>query len=168
MNTDRISNESTGKGRTMTTLSASERTIERRTAGTLAVWGLCVWLVVAVSARLVGHVLLSPTNPWLVAAVFGSAIPLMAIVTYPVYRWLEIPHALRGSAAALMSIPGMILDALLLVSAESVFPAMGQDAVINFGALLLFGYAIVLLTGFVPGGGVQSEVSTDASPTELT
>jgi hypothetical protein len=92
----------------------------------------------------------------------------MAIVTYPVYRWLEIPHALRGSAAALMSIPGMILDALLLVSAESVFPAMGQDAVINFGALLLFGYAIVLLTGFVPGSGVQSEVSTDASPTEPT
>jgi hypothetical protein len=88
----------------------------------------------------------------LVAAVFVSAIPLMASVTYPVYRWLGIPHALRGSAAALMSVPGMFLDVLLVLSAESVLPAMGEGAVINFGALLLFGYAIVLLTGFVPGG----------------
>jgi hypothetical protein len=137
----------------MNELSTTERMIERKTAGTLAVWGLCVWLVVAVSARLVGHVLLSPTSPWLVAAVFVSAIPLMAIVTYPVYRWLGIPHALRGSAAALMAVPGMFLDVLLMLSAESVLPAMGEGAVINFGALLLFGYAIVLLTGFVPGGG---------------
>jgi len=133
-------------------LSTTQRMIERKTAGTLAFWGLCVWLVVAISARLVGHVLLSPASPLLVAAAFVSAIPLMAIVTYPVYHWLGLPHELRGSAAALMSIPGMFLDVILVLSAESVFPAMGQGAVINFGALLLFGYAIVLLTGFVPNG----------------
>jgi hypothetical protein len=106
--------------------------------------------VVAVAARLVGHVLLSPTTPWLVAAVFVSAIPLMAAVTYPVYRRFGIPHELRASAAALMSIPGLFLDVLLVVSAETVFPAMEQAAVVHFAALLLFGYAIVLLTGFVP------------------
>jgi hypothetical protein len=135
----------------MNELSTTERTIERKTAGTLVLWGLSVWLVVAVSARLVGHVLLSPTSPWLVAAAFGSAIPLMAVVTYPVYHRLGIPHALRGSAAALMSVPGLFLDVLLILSAGSVLPAMGRGAVINFGALLLFGYALVLLTGFVPG-----------------
>jgi hypothetical protein len=52
-----------------------------------------------------------------------------------------------------MSIPGLSLDILVVLSAESVLPAMGQDAVITFGALLLFGYAVVLLTGLVPGGG---------------
>jgi hypothetical protein len=137
----------------MNDVSTTERMIERKTAGTLALWGLCVWLVVAISARLVGHVLLSPTSPWLVAAAFVSAVPLMAMVTYPVYHRLGIPHALRGSAAALMSVPGMFLDVLLILSAGSVLPAMGRGAVINFGALLLFGYAIVLLTGFVPNGG---------------
>lgn len=130
--------------------STTRLTLERRTAGSLALWGLCVWLVVAVAARLVGHVLLSPTTPWLVVAVFASAIPLMAAVTYPIYRWFAIPHALRGSAAALMSLPGMFLDVLLVLFAEHAFPAMGQPEVIHFAALLLFGYAIVLLTGFVP------------------
>lgn len=133
-------------------LSTTQRTLERKTAGTLALWGLCVWLVVAITARLVGHILLSPTSPGLVAAVFVSAVPLMAVVTYPVYRWFGIPYALRGSAAALMSVPGMFLDVLLVLFAESVFPSMQQGAVVNFGALLLFGYAIVLLTGFVPRG----------------
>jgi hypothetical protein len=142
-------------------LSTTRRTLERKTAGFLALWGLCVWLVVAVSARLVGHVLLSPTNPGLVAAVFVSAIPLMAIVTYPVYRWFGIPCALRGSAAALMSVSGMFLDVLLILFAESVFPSMGQGAVVNFGALLLFGYAVVLLTGFVPSGRASASVPHD-------
>ncbi len=126
--------------------------LEPKTAGSLALWGLCVLLVVAISARLVGHILLSPTNPLLVTGAFVSAIPLMVIVTYPVYHWFGIPHALRGSAAALMSVPGLFLDVLLILFAESIFPAMGQGVVINFAALLLFGYAIVLLTGFIPSG----------------
>jgi hypothetical protein len=81
----------------------------------------------------------------------------MAAVTYPVYRRFGIPHASRGSAAALMSTPGLFLDVLLVLSAESAFPAMTQGAVVNFGALLLFGYAVVLLTGFVPVAGERSE-----------
>jgi hypothetical protein len=134
----------------------SYRPFERKTAGWLALWGLAVWLVVAIAARLVGHVLLSPANPGLVAAIFVSTIPLMAAVTYPVYRWFEIPHALRGSAAALLSTPGLFLDVLLVGFAETVLPAMTQGAVVNFGALLLFGYAVVLLTGFVPVTGERS------------
>lgn len=131
--------------------STERRMFERTTAGWLVLWGLLVWGVVAVSIRLVGHVLLSPTNPLLVVGFFGAVVPLMALVTYPIYRWSGIPHASRGSAAALMSLPGMFLDVLLVLFSEVAFPAMGQGAVINFGAILLFGYAVVLLSGFVPG-----------------
>lgn len=132
--------------------STARRTFERKTAGSLVLWGLLVWFVVAVSMRLVGHVLLSPTNPVLVAIFFVSVVPLMAMVTYPVYRWFGIQRELRGSAAALMSLPGMFLDALLILFAGVVFPSMEPGTVVNFGAILLFGYAIVLLTGFVPSG----------------
>lgn len=124
--------------------------LERKTIGSLALWGLTVWFVVAVATRLVGHVLLSPSAPLLVAAVFVTTVPLMAMVTYPVYRWFGIPHELRGSAAALMSLPGLFLDVLLVLFAERVFPLLEPGAVVTFAALLLFGYAVVLLTGFVP------------------
>jgi hypothetical protein len=50
-----------------------------------------------------------------------------------------------------MSIPGLFLDVLLVRFASPIFPAMDHGAVINFAAILLFGYGVVLLTGFVPG-----------------
>ncbi|MDX1748586.1 MAG: DUF5367 family protein, partial [Halobacteriales archaeon] len=112
-----------------------------------------VWAAVAVSIRLVGHVLLSPDAPVIVFGFFVAVIPLMAAVTYPVYRRLAIPHGSRPRAAALMAIPGLFLDVFLVVQASAVFPAMTTGAVINFGAILLFGYGVVLLTGFVPSGG---------------
>jgi hypothetical protein len=49
-----------------------------------------------------------------------------------------------------MSLPGMFLDVLLVLFADTVFPQMEPGAVINFGATLLFGYAIVLMTAFIP------------------
>jgi hypothetical protein len=148
---DTVSNDRDATSRRSHDRATTDRTLGRTTAGGLALWGLTVWVVVAVSARLVGHVLLSPATPWLVAAVFAAAVPLMAAVTYPVYWRVEIPHSLRGSAAALMAVPGLFLDVLLLVFAEHALPSMGQATVVNFGALLLFGYAIVLATGIVPG-----------------
>ncbi|WP_394343911.1 DUF5367 family protein [Salinigranum halophilum] len=74
----------------------------------------------------------------------------MISVTYPVYWWFDLSTDARTSAAALMSLPGMFLDVFLVLFAGTVFPSMATEAVIHFGAVLLFGYAIVLLTGFVP------------------
>lgn len=139
----------------MTTSTADAAALSgfgRGTARWLVLWGLAVWFAVAVAIRLAGHVLLSPATPLVVVAFFVAVVPLMALVTYPVYRWLGIPHGDRPAAAALLSLPGMFLDVLLVLFAGAVFPRMGTGAVVTFGAILLFGYAIVLATGFVPRG----------------
>ena len=133
-----------------TTTSSASVSLDRTTSRWLILWGLSVWFAVAILIRLAGHVLLSPTNTLLLTAFFLSVIPLMLSVTYPVYWWLGLSTDAQRSAAALMSIPGMFLDVLLVLFAETVFPAMATEAVVHFGAILLFGYAIVLLTGFVP------------------
>lgn len=109
-----------------------------------------MWAAVAVSIIQVGHGLLAPTRPLVVTGFFVAVIPLMAAVTYPVYRYYEIASGARPAAAALMALPGMCLDVLLVVFAGEVFPAMTTATVINFAAILLFSYAIVLGTGFVP------------------
>lgn len=114
-------------------------------------WGLTVWAAVAVAIRLTGHVLLSPDRPVVVIGFFLAVVPLMAVVTYPVYRRLAIEYPARPGAAAIMSMPGLFLDVLLVSFASTVFPAMTNGAVINFAAILLFGYGVVLLTGFIPG-----------------
>lgn len=123
---------------------------DAKTAKLLVLWGVTVWFAVAVLIRLVGHIFLSPENPLLVFGFFLSVIPLMIAVTYPVYNRLDISVGSRATAAALMSIPGLFLDVLLVLYAEIIFPQMEIAAVINYAAILLFGYAIVLVTGFVP------------------
>ena len=133
-----------------TTNRAASVSLDRSTSWWLLIWGVSVWLAIAIFLRLVGHILLSPTNTLLLTAFFLSVIPLMLSVTYPVYWWLGLSPEARRGAAALMSIPGMFLDVGLVLFAGTVLPQMTTEAVVNFGAILLFGYAIVLLTGFVP------------------
>ena len=133
-----------------TTTSSASVSLDRTTSRWLILWGLSVWFAVAILIRLAGHVLLSPTNTLLLTAFFLSVIPLMLSVTYPVYWWLGLSSDAQRGAAALMALPGMFLDVLLILFAGTVFPAMATEAVVHFGAILLFGYAIVLLTGFVP------------------
>jgi hypothetical protein len=135
-----------------TTDVRSRPALDPGTTARLLGWGLTVWLAVAVSIRLAGHVLLSPATPLVLAGFFVAVVPLMALVTYPIYRWFGIPRGARPTAAALLSIPGMFLDVLLVLFAETLLPAMSVGAVVNFGAILLFGYAVVLVTGLVPGG----------------
>lgn len=135
---------------TETTTRDARPTTDGGTTRRLILWGLTVWFAVAVVIRLLGHVLLSPSNPLLVFGFFASVVPLMAAVTYPIYWWFDIPRGERAWAAALMSLPGLFLDVLLVLFAGTVFPEMSTAAVVNFGAILLFGYAVVLLTGFVP------------------
>jgi len=135
----------------MSTVDApASSTLTGRTSGWLVTWGLVVWVAVAVTVRLFGHRLLSPGSPLVVAAFFVAIVPLMALVTYPVYHWFDIGAGRRPRAAALMSLPGMLLDVLLVALSTTALPNLSTGSVINFGAVLLFGYAVVLLTGFVP------------------
>lgn len=135
----------------MSTQTRSRRRLDRRTGFQLVAWGLLVWAAVVVFLRLFGHVLLDPARPLIVAGFFLAVVPLMAIVTYPVYRVLGLGASSRPAAAVVMATPGMLLDVgLLLLAADLVFPTMTSKTVVNLGAILLFGYAIVLLTGLVP------------------
>lgn len=118
----------------------------------LVLWGLTVWLAVSLLIWAGGTVLLDPANPLVLGAFVVSVVPLMALVTYPIYWRLEVGYGMRARAAAMMSLPGLFLDAVLVGFAPVLLPALAPDLVVHFGAILLYGYAIVLLTGFVPRG----------------
>lgn len=118
----------------------------------LVLWGLTVWLAVYLLIRVGGTVLLDPANPLVLGAFVVSIVPAMALVTFPVYWRLGVGYGMRARAAAIMSLPGLFLDGVLVAFAPVFLPALTPALVVNFGAILLYGYAIVLLTGFVPRG----------------
>jgi len=144
---------STGRSGTPDGVSGSSlRAVPPATARYLVGWGLTVWVAVYAFVRVASDVLLSPLTPLVLGGFFVAVVPLMAAVTYPVYRRFAIPHTARPTAAVLMSMPGMMLDVGLLLSAPLSLPGLSLPALVNFGAILLFGYTVVLLTGVVPRG----------------
>ena len=149
----------------MSSLLTREALIDSRTqAGALVGVGIAVWLAAILAVRLVGHVLLPPDDPGRTALVFIATVPLMAMVAFAVYSLLDVPPERRLTAATLLVLPGMVLDAVAVTVFETVFPNMSPAAGSTFGGLLLLAYASVLLTGVVPLTYVREGSTDPAAP----
>jgi hypothetical protein len=72
------------------------------------------------------------------------------MLAFAVYSLLDVPPDRRLTAAALLVLPGMVLDAVVVTTFETVFTNMAPSVGSTFGGLLLLAYASVLLTGVVP------------------
>jgi hypothetical protein len=128
-----------------------EAVVSSRTqATTLVIVGVGLWLLAILTFRLVGQVLLPPDNDGRIALVFVATVPLMAMLAFAVYSLLDVPPDRRLTAATLIVLPGMVLDAVLVTTFETVFTNMAPAVGSAFGGLLLLAYAAVLLTGIVP------------------
>jgi hypothetical protein len=125
--------------------------VESRLQATmLVVIGFGLWLVATLLFRSVGQFLLPPDDVWRLAFVYLATVPLMAMFAFAVYSLLGVPPDRRLTAAALLVLPGMVLDAFTVTTFEAVFPNMAPSSGPRFGGLLLLAYAAVLLTGVVP------------------
>lgn len=66
------------------------------------------------------------------------------------FNWRRLERPQRIEAAALLVIPGMLLDALATQGFAGFFPNMPATAAGSFGAWLLMAYACVLIAAFLP------------------
>lgn len=115
--------------------------------------GFLLWLVATIFFRLLGQFLLDPASPALVAATFVLTAPVIALAIYPAYAVVGVDAAERPAAAALVVLPGMLLDVLSLFFFGTSFPnlsVLSASADALFGAWLLWAYGLILLSGFFP------------------
>lgn len=113
------------------------------------VWGFLLWLVATVVLRVSGHHYLHPDHPWLATLAFLATIPLIAVVTIPVYDWRRVNLVDRPIAAILLCLPGLLIDVPVLAEFDLVYPNLEGGGAL-FGAWLLWSYALVLITGLLP------------------
>ncbi|WP_318568200.1 DUF5367 family protein [Salinigranum marinum] len=154
----------------MAPLLTREAVIGSRTqAASLVGVGIGVWLLATVGLRVAGQFLLPPDDPGRVAFVFVATVPLMAMVAFAVYSLLDVAPERRLTAATLLVLPGMVLDAVVVSAFGTVFPDMATATGSTLGGLLLLAYASVLLTGIVPLSYVSEESGESADrPSERT
>ena len=112
--------------------------------------GFGIWLVATVVFRFVGQHLVMPDNGLAIALLYVAALLLIGALAYTIYYWQQVGSAQRPSVAALLALPGMLLDAFVVLFADSILPNLVPDQNIVFGAWLLWAYGLALVTGFVP------------------
>ena len=76
-----------------------------------------------------------------------TGISLFLLTTY-ILKLRKAQSAESFSAVILLVLPGMLLDAAVVMSYSRFFPNLSAESAAPFAGWLLFAYAVVLITGF--------------------
>lgn len=114
--------------------------------------GFFVWLLATIAVRLIGHLIFLTDNPPVIVGLYVIAAVGVGGLAIFLYRWQQLNAEQRFQAAALLVLPGMLLDAFVVLFFTSVFPNVSADADGLFGAWLLWAYSAPLVMAFVPIG----------------
>ncbi|MEA5625953.1 DUF5367 domain-containing protein [Nostoc sp. UHCC 0251] len=111
--------------------------------------GFLIWLTATVILRLWGQVILIPDNNLVMGLNFLWSLLFLPLIVYGVIRWQNVKPQQRINVALCLGIPGMLLDVPTTYFFPQAFPNMSVAVDRLYGGWLLWGYAIVFLTGVI-------------------
>lgn len=115
-----------------------------------------VWLIATLVMRLWGHTFFIAENNLSMGASFLFSVLCLPLFVYGLFRWQKVQPDQRRTAALCLAIPGMLLDVVTTYWFAQVYPNVSPTADGAYGAWLLWGYALVLLTGLMTGQNHKS------------
>ncbi|GGB54079.1 DUF5367 domain-containing protein [Fictibacillus barbaricus] len=111
-------------------------------------WGFLVWLSASAIFRLTGQFFFILTSPVLLIVSYILVIPLIIVLTLPIYRWKKLNSNQQLKAAIFIALPGMLLDTIVLIFFSDIFTNLKPETDRIFGSWLLWAYSLILLSGF--------------------
>lgn len=113
-------------------------------------WGFLVWLGATIIFRFFGHFFFNPENALLLLLSYLLVVPLIFLLTYPLYKLKGLKKDERLKAAMFIALPGMFIDTIVLVIFPEVFTNLPVESDRYFGSWLLWAYSLILITGLSP------------------
>ena len=110
-----------------------------------------IWLIATAIMRLWGHTFFIVENNLSMGGSFLFSLLCLPPLTYGLFRWQKVQPDQRRDAAICLTIPGMLLDVVTTYFFAQAYPNVLPTADGAYGAWLLWGYALVLITGFITG-----------------
>ena len=126
-----------------------EKTMEKQiSSGFFVFLSILIWLIATSILRLWGHTFFIP-SALIMSVNFLWSVLFLPPLVYGVFRWQKVPPQQRQNVAIWLAVPGMLLDVSSTYFFPQVFPNMLPSVDGPFAAWLLWGYAIVLMTGVI-------------------
>lgn len=119
--------------------------------------GFFVWLSATVLFRLAGHYFFMVDNALVMAILYIILIPALGVISTSVFNKFELGNLESIKSAAIMVLPGMILDTICIQFFENLFPNMPEVYSKTFASWLMFAYAIVLIFGLLRKNQAQKK-----------
>lgn len=112
-------------------------------------WGFVVWLSASALFRFAGHYFFVLERPVLMITSYILVIPLILVLTIPVFSYKKVSNkARRLQAAIFIALPGMLIDAVVIVFFDKIFTNLPAELDRYFASWLLWAYALIVMTGF--------------------
>lgn len=116
-----------------------------------------IWLTATIVMRLWGHTFFIPNSTLSMVSSFLFSLTFLPLLVYVIFQWKKVPPHQHQEAVICLAIPGMLLDVVTTYFFAQVFPNILPSADGAFGAWLLWGYAIVLITGLITSRSHRSQ-----------
>ncbi|WP_126972652.1 DUF5367 domain-containing protein [Gynurincola endophyticus] len=111
--------------------------------------GFLVWLSATVLFRVAGQYFFIVGNPSVMVGLYIILIPALGFISTSVFNKFNLTHLESIKSAAIMVLPGMLLDTLCIQFFEKLFPNMPESYSKSFASWLMFAYSVVLISGLL-------------------
>ncbi|MEZ0006518.1 ABC-type dipeptide/oligopeptide/nickel transport system permease subunit [Flavobacterium sp. 28YEA47A] len=111
--------------------------------------GFLVWLSATILFRVAGHYFFIVDNPLVMVVLYIILIPALGLISTSVFNKFKLDNLESVKSAAIMVLPGMLLDTLCVQFFENLFPNMPETYSKTFASWLMFAYSIVLIFGLL-------------------
>lgn len=111
--------------------------------------GFLVWLSATLLFRIAGHHFFIVDNAWVMIGLYLLLIPALGVLSTSLFNKFKLSSLESVKSAAIMVLPGMLMDTFCIQFFEKVFPNMPEIYSKSFGAWLMFAYAVVLISGLL-------------------
>ncbi|TPD70474.1 DUF5367 domain-containing protein [Flavobacterium microcysteis] len=111
--------------------------------------GFLVWLSATVLFRVAGQYFFIADNVLVMVVLYIILIPALGFISTSVFNKFKLSNLESIKSAAIMVLPGMLLDTLCIQFFEKLFPNMPEIYSKTFASWLMFAYSIVLISGLL-------------------
>ncbi|MEM9895923.1 MAG: DUF5367 family protein, partial [Bacteroidota bacterium] len=102
-----------------------------------------------IAFRLIGQYFFLTDNTAVMTTLYLGVVPVLVIVAHIFFKKFQLRSLQPVLSAVLMVIPGLILDAFVVLFFSYVLPNMPAHADASFGSWLMWAYGSVLVFGII-------------------